>query len=99
MKTEATYNRGDILGVFTFWFIYGLVTLPSIGALYACGLAKALDLIGIEQRHVSNIPKEFVYNTLVLNLQYNLPAQKEDQKDKQDNIDLLYLICPLLKLM
>ena len=32
-------------------------------------------------------------------LKYNLPAQKEDQKDEHDKMDMLYLICPLLKLM
>ena len=99
MKTEASYTRADILGVFAIWFIYGLVTLPSIGELYARGLAKVLDIIGIEQRHISQLPKEFVYNTLASKLQYNLPAQKEDQKDKHYKIDLLYLICLLLKLM
>merc|ERR1711971_56122 len=99
MKTEKTYNRADILGDFAIWFIYGLVTLPSIGALYARGLAKELDIIGIEQRHIYQLPKEFVYNILALKLQYNLPARKEDWKGKDDKIDLLYLIRPLLKLM
>ena len=99
MKTEKTYNHADILGAFTIWFIYGLLTVPSIGALYARGLAKALDIIGIEQWHISQLPKEFVYNTLALKLQYNLPSQKEDQKEKHYKIDLIYLIHPLLKLM
>ena len=99
MKTEKTCNRADILGVYAIWFIYGLVTLPSIGALYARGLAKALDIIGIEQRHINQLPKEFVYFTLSLKLQYNLPAWREDWKNKDDKIDLLYLICPLLELM
>ena len=92
MKTEASYTRADILGVFAIWFIYGLVTLPSIGELYARGLAKVLDIIGIEQRHISQLPKEFVYNTLASKLQYNLPSQKEYWKVEQDKMDLLYLI-------
>jgi len=92
IKTETIYTRADILGVFAICFIYGLVTLPSIGTLHALGLPQVLNLIGIEQPHVSHPPKEFNYNTLLSMLQYNLPARKEDRKDEQDEMDLFYLI-------
>ena len=50
-KTETIYDHDDIFGVFAIWFIYGLVTLPSIGTLYALRLLQVLNMIGIEQQH------------------------------------------------
>ena len=38
MKLTYMCTRYNVLGVFAIWFIYGLVTLPSINLLFTLGI-------------------------------------------------------------
>ena len=99
MKTNTSYYRYNILGVFCIWFNYGLVQLPSIDLLFTLVIDKVLLLLGIDKEHEEDLPTERKYNYMASKLQYNTTVAKEDYMHKNGRKDALYLICLLLELM
>lgn len=92
-------KRDDILGFICLWFIFGLVTLPSVDMYFTLGIGNILKLLKIDKSKEANLPRIFWYHNLVASIQWNDPVGREDQVHADGREDFLYLIRPLLQLM
>lgn len=69
------------------WFIFGLVSLPSVDMYFKIGLADILTLIKIEVRDERHLPCHLLYNQLASGVQWDdlLPLDSRiHQYGKQD---------------
>ena len=96
---QSVVERDDILGMICCWFIFGLVTLPSVDMYFTLGLNNILKLLKIEERDEVNLPGIFLYNQLAASVQWNDPVPPQERLHKNGQQDFLYLIRPLLELM
>ena len=58
-------KRDDMLGFICLWFIFGLVTLPSVDMYFTLGIGNVLKLLKINKSGVANLPGIFLCHNLL----------------------------------
>ena len=92
-------SKVDTLDVICMWFIMGIIGLPSVEIYFHLGIINLLELLGINAKYASILPKQGCYNYLAASLQWNKPRPPKERKYKHSKIEFLYLIRPMLTIM